>query len=351
MNKKLLLLPTLLLMSSLSSCGGSNKVELSYGSIIDTQFTEIDYATLSSKLDEEENMLLVVYPGADSTCSCWIQFKYVINEYVSEHKPIIYGIDAFEITGKPDTFNLVLSLSSPTLNIIKDGQIKEVFQYSTKNTQKFFKNSLDLSKLIDEYCDEPELIYINEQHLDNLIENEQDDYMVMYYYHSCPDCAYCLPNVVLPYMKQNEINTPFYLVNLEVEGIMIKDGVVDKTSKQYLDFKKNHYLSDELNKQFGYDQGVVPTFQYWSNKTLASMSVYFNDTISKIDGKYIITNSYYSNERINNLEYTNTVLEGMEINPTDVYEYPEYNYIAWNQKKASEYHSPILRSFLDYYLN
>lgn len=350
MKKKLALIPILTLTALLGSCGGSNKVELSYGSLIDTTFTDIDYSTLSTKLEEQENMVLVVYPGADSTCSCWIQFKYVIEEYVRENTPIIYGIDAFDIMGMSDTFNLVLSTSSPTLNIIKDGKIKEEFQYSTKNTQKFFKNSIDFKNIIDTYCDLPELLYIDETKLDHLIANETDPYILMYFYHSCPDCSYCLPNVVLPYMKKNEVNIPFYLVDLEVEGIMLKDGVSDKKSEQYLNFKKNHFLSDELNKTFGYSGGVVPTFQYWNNKVLETASVFFNDTISKVDGKYVITSTYYTSERISNLKYNAPVLEGMEIPSTDVIEYERYEYIAWDQEKASAVHSPILNSFLDYCL-
>ena len=73
----------------------------------------------------------------------------------------------------------------------------------------------------------------------------------------------------------------------------------------------------------------------------------------KDNGKYYVSDSYYSNERLSNLTYLKgasfqTVLKGMELNNADVIEVNESTYI-WSQAAATKYHTPFLEAFLNYY--
>ena len=82
------------------------------------------------------------------------------------------------------------------------------------------------------------------------------------------------------------------------------------------------------------------------------MNVYFNDAYAQVDGQWKITRSYYTQERVQNLKYTNTVLQDMIIPNSDIMDV-EFNgntYHIWSKEKARAAHQPILEAFLDYYV-
>ena len=112
MKKSLLLLPIALLsVPFITGCSTPNNGEykLTFGSYVDETFTNLTYSALEDKINQEENFILVTYPGADSTCSCWIVFEMIIERYIPNHVEIIYGVDVFQIMGKNNDFNLSLS--------------------------------------------------------------------------------------------------------------------------------------------------------------------------------------------------------------------------------------------------
>ncbi len=78
------------------------------------------------------------------------------------------------------------------------------------------------------------------------------------------------------------------------------------------------------------------------------MDVFFNDEVTKIDGKNIVTRSYFTEERIKHLSYVDNVktkvIQGLEIPDDDLDDTG-----AWMKNKASEYHAPLLKAFLDKY--
>ena len=96
---------------------------------------------------------------------------------------------------------------------------------------------------------------------------------------------------------------------------------------------------------------MVPTFQVYKSGQIVDACVYFNDSIAKDENnKWHIVNSYYTNERINNLKYTNTVLMGKELGEEEIKTNEQYNYSFWSQEFAAKEHNKILNSFLDYYV-
>lgn len=121
---------------------------------------------------------------------------------------------------------------------------------------------------------------------------------------------------------------------------------------QYQAKKNNYGLSKCNNPDYGFDTGVFPFFSFVKKGYYMSGAVAFNDTIEKIDGKYKITNTYYTTDRVNKLDYLGNVqtkvLQGMEIPASDVADNGEW--ITWMQDKAVKYYEPIIDAFLDTYL-
>lgn len=347
MKKSLLFLGLILLIApSLGSCRfskGPEKIELSYGSLIDTNYTDIDYAKLEAKTIEEENFVLVTYPGKDSTCSCWRIFELVIEDFVLENDAIIYAIDVFQVIGKNNDFNLSLSTSSPSIAFFEKGELKEQIAYSTKSPQAFYKNYSDFRDLILEKTTHPEILYVDSEIIDNAISNK-DDFVIMHTYSSCPDCSYCLPNVVVPFAQENDLSANIWIIDL---------NEIREDETKWQSYKDKYNLSNKTNEALGYNNGYVPTAQAYENGELVSASVYFNDTIELINNQYVITDSFYTNERVENLTYLdgleNVVLKGLVVSEDDVDVYLNGQYIAWKQEKANEYHKPLLNAFLNKY--
>ena len=76
--------------------------------------------------------------------------------------------------------------------------------------------------------------------------------------------------------------------------------------------------------------------------------MFFNDSVSKKeDGTFYISESYYSEERISNLKYTDVILKGKELKEDEVMDYNGFYYMP--STSSAVYHTPILESFLNYY--
>ena len=107
-------------------------------------------------------------------------------------------------------------------------------------------------------------------------------------------------------------------------------------------------MEDVSNTKYGYGSGAFPFFSFIKNGEYASGSVIYNDSVIKEDGKYKISNSYYTKERVKNLQYTSTVLKGKTIPKSDVDIHGKY--FSWNNEKANAIYEDILNDFLDYVL-
>ena len=86
-------------------------------------------------------------------------------------------------------------------------------------------------------------------------------------------------------------------------------------------------------------------FQYFKDGVLTDAMVYFNDTISESK----ITNSYYSEERKDNLHYLDKlerkVLTGITLKEDEI-----KNGYWISQTVQNSYYQPFLEAFLDTYL-
>ena len=355
--KKLLFLLPLLALSSLgiSGCKSDRKARITYGTLVDEGVTELLYSALKNKVANNENMLVAVWQDSGLPCGCWTTFKSVLEEYVKTYKTKIYTIARSQFSDGDDTFGLTIlnDTTAPTFALIKNGKKTNEFIYSNDNKPMFTK--LDsLRTAITKIARDPQYMLVDQTYLDNALFTEKKDKVIIHYIWSfCPDCLYCFPNVMVPYSENNQFDTKVWIIDLGVKGILLDENnnFIGTGIETYVSFLKEHKMSAAGDERFGYDRGFVPTTQIWEKGRLVDATTFFNDTIELKDDKYIVTKSFYSEERIKNINYVANSLEGKEIPEADVVKTlnkntGDYDY-SWDQDKAAIYHKPFLESFLE----
>ncbi len=353
--KILIILPFLALGGmGLTGCKSSSKARITYGTLTDNEATLITYEDLQLKIADKENMLIAVWQDSEH-CSCWDTFKNVLDNYVKQYNTKVYYIARSQFGEGDDSFGLSLlkDTSRPTFAFIKEGKKANEYIHSN-DTKPLFETVDGLRKAVEKIADDPQYFYVTENYLDNaLFIEKQSKVIVHYIWHSCPDCTHAFPNVLKPYSEKNKFKTQVWLIDLEVPGLLLNAaGEKDKTNSSYVKFLKDHHMSAAGDEVFGYDRGFVPTTQIWENGELKDMNVYFNDTVSYVDGQYKVTQSYFSSERVQHLSYTNTVIEGITIGEEEVnvYESGESKFYSWKADDAAKKHKPLLEAFLDKYV-
>ena len=357
--KKLLFLLPLLAISSIgiSGCKSSKKARITYGTLVDTEATELDYGALAAKVAKKENLLISVYQDG-VPCGCWTTFKSVIDQYVDQYDTKIYYIKRSQFSDDSEKWGLTIlnDTTEPTFALIKDGKKANEFVYG-KDNKPLFTTLKGLREAIVKIARDPQYMLVDQSYLDKaLFEDKNDKVVVHYIWNFCPDCNDCLPNVLLPYSEKNEFKTKVWVIDLGIKGILLDaEGKFIGTGIQtYVDFLKIHKMSKAGDETFGYDRGFVPTTQVWEKGELKDMTVYFNDAVSLENDKYTITRSYYDSDRVENLQYTSEVLLGRElpkeeIDATTNKETGITTY-SWNAEYARNTHQKILESFLTTYV-
>ena len=353
MKKLLFLLPLLALSSiSVTACNTNKKARISYGTLVDTEAEEITYGILATKVARKENLLLAVHEG--TSCGCWTEFNAVINKYVQEYKTKIYYIDKNQFSDGDDWFGLTIvkGVSDPTFALIKNGKKTNEYIYGNDN-KKMFQDVEVLRKVVTKIARDPQYFMVSPEYLDNaLFTEKKDKVLVQYIWNFCPDCNDCIPNVLMPYSEKHVYKNQVWLVDLAVKGILKDDEGNPNTSLQtYVDYMKNHKLSAAGDEKLGYDRGFVPTTQYWEKGELIDASTYFNDGISKVDGQYKITRSFYSESRMSNIHYSAEVVEGRTLSSEEVSVSVKdgVESYSWKEDYARAVHKPLLENFLAKY--
>lgn len=361
--KKLFLLIPLIAISAtgISGCklsnGNSSKPLITYGTLVDQKATEIKYTDLQVMIATKENFLLAIHQDmmGGTECSCWITFKGVIDKYVQEYNTKVYYIDRSQFSDDDDSFGLTLlnGSTNPVFALVKEGKKINEYIYG-KDTKPLFETVDGMRKVIEKIARDPQYMYVDQSYLDNaLFVEKKDKVVIQYVWHTCDDCKDCIPNVMQPYMEKNTLSNKVWIINLAIKGLLVGDDNKQDTSRaEYKTFLAEHHMSVAGDEVYGYDRGFVPTTQVWEKGELKDMNVYFNDSYEQVEGEWKITRSYYTEERVQALKYTDTVLQNMVIPNGDIMDV-EFNgntYHIWNKDKAREAHKPILEAFLDYYV-
>ena len=348
MKAKLFLLTFLapMMLTSISGCSTKSGMKLTYGTYITssestiTDAVELDFGGLSKKMDKtsdfsKENFLLTIYPT--NRCVCWPKFQKVLKEYISETHYLVYQIPITQFSN--DNLGFKMEQGNVSFAIVKGGDI--VKQYISSN---ILENVKSLKSEVNKYVKAPDIYYVNQAYLNDAIKN-QETVLVEYIREACGDCQYASPNAVWEYVYKNTLKNKMYVIALDD---------IRENPDEYQEFKNNFKLSNVYSEEFGYGNGVVPTFQYYEKGELKSASVYFNDSVEMVDGQLKVTNSYYSAKRRINLEYASSVkvnvLEGLTLTADDVEDYTSLGYgYMWKQESANKYHKPLFEAFMNKY--
>ena len=343
MKKKVILaLLTPIMCLSIGGCGSNVGMKLTYGTYITTDDDSINDATkisknlLSIRMDKSnpyhnENFLLTIAPT--NGCACWAKFQAVLKEFIHDTHYLVYQINCDEFGD--DNYGFEFEEGHVTFAIVKSGTILKQYM-----AHPVLESTQALKAEVNKFVKAPDLYYVDEPFLNELIKTGETT-LVEYIKGSCPDCNYVDPNMLWPYLNLNNLTTKMYVIDIDyLNG-----------TDEYEVFKNNYKLSNVYDKEFGYDTGYVPTFQYYERGKLTSMSVVFNDTVARIDDQLKVTNSYYTAERLPNLKYAQSVktnvLKGLIISEEDVTKWDGQYY--WKQDRAAVYHQPLLEAFLKQY--
>ena len=361
MKKKLLGLSLIpLAFSALIGCS-SQKSVLTFGTYIGQTIYTLDPLSnsgLVSKAESNEVFLLAVYQGQYSEdCSCWSTFEHIIASYMNKYNERVYVYNAQEQDQSVAHLKIDKNNeSSPYLYIFKGKKLLAKFYEQRSKDKAIFSDTTcqAMEQRVHKVVNKPKAYYVDDAYLkENLSKTNKA--IVSFVRSGCSDCNYVIPNVIIPYINSNKIKNNLWLFDMQKVYELSKNPDSSEEEKgQYQALKDGYGLSSTGNATFGYQDGVVPTTHYYENGILKDASVFFNDSISqKEDGSFYVSDSYYSEERLPNLAYLQgvkftTCLKGMALENTSVL-VSESGRAYWPQKEAAKYHTPIFKSFLNYY--
>ena len=357
MKKKIVcLLPLICTPFLLSSCQKEH-VDLTYGTYIESTLQtlkEIDSDDLDNRLTKGETLLLAVYQGEYSKeCTCLDTFKNVLVNFINTYHEEVFLFDAQKQSDAITQYKIQkFSESTLTLYIFKGYKQITSFSESKKADKSIFsdKTAKTMYNSVHQFASKPTMYYVDDAYLQSNLANK-DEAILLFIRNSCGDCKYVIPNAIIPYINDCRNVKDIWLFDLQPYYDIQK--TTGDESTPYDDIKDRYFLSASANAEFGYQQGVVPTMQYYQKGQLKDATVYFNDVVKQnTEGDYYIHTSFYTQERRNYTKYNkqmlNGVLEGMVLSEQDV-AFTTNGDPYWIQEKAAVYHTPLLHAFLNMY--
>lgn len=325
---------------------------------IDANFETISVPELRSMIEKKYNFALVVY-DKDSTCTCYTTFKETIRKYMKTTNCLFYAVDYFELEKSGDTFGLKLSTGNETVAVFRDGVVKAQKNTSDSN-DKFTSDITTFTTWMDNNAHISSMLYISEKQM-NALFSGNEGFTLGFLRKSCSDCSYLSGHLLKDFNVKKANHS--YVIECDQPGIRLDDD--GKFNQDNWDaFKNKMGLAEAANPEYGYGMGYVPSFVRYNPDTtnegdyascIFDSCVYANDKIENVGGKYTVTESFYTEDRLSNVAYLegsdveNKVLKGLEVNEEDLVITSED--IIWKNESASKYHDPLLKSFLDFYVS
>lgn len=346
--KSLFLIPFTAISLLAASCSSSsNKIALIFGDKYANDVVDLTYADLKSRIDDKETFIVTVEPS--SACVCWTDFHPILKSFIAETHVIVYHLkyDAF---GDKDNFGLNIRNGYTSFAIFENGVVK---QNLISENNKVFKSKDEFGNYMNQVVTLPHYFYVKLDDVDNMFKGSEQS-VIYFARNNCGDCTYVDKHVLKQYAQTHVNRKDMYILDCEKIGVRVYDETGKKLTPEsqvaWNEFKVQYGLAEKNNPTFGFDTGYVPTFEVVQNSKYVSGCVYFNDEVAKKDNKYVVSNTFYSQKRVANLQYLanfsgQKVLEGLEVKETEVV-YNSY----WDQDAANVYHKPLLEAFLDYYL-
>lgn len=280
---------------SLASCNNNinEKVQIE-GSAFNESYIDISNEDLKSKINNHDSFLLYVYSPSCISCQ---EFSTIIDNYIKLNEVVIYGINS--ITEPIEELDISFKMT-PTLILFEKGEI--IFNINPESNPETFVSSSSLKEYLSNYISISTLKILNdESELDKVIKNGG---IIYFSYSKCADCNSFNNLFLNNYLKAN--NTKIYVFDMTYYFDHKNDGTI------YKDFADKYGLSKDGNQQFGYLQGVVPTFQFYKDNALKNAIVIFNDVFENtLDDnneveKIKIVSSYFTDNPFINKEFYRT---------------------------------------------
>ncbi len=344
-------------MISLSSCGGDSRVFITYGTYL--PLTEVDgykgdkissMEQLRTMMENKESFVLTVIP-TNKSCSCWSNFRdYILNRFITEAHVCNYAIDATEIKYAENKYGFTYSDAHPILYFVNGNTSKTTINFTDGSSSPFVSYTSFIDAF-EKYCAYPNIYKVDETYLNENLSSQEDQ--VLYFYRAtCGDCSDCTPHAIIPYVTSHNLTDKIWAIDLDP----IRGGE-STPLPGYQEFKDRWTLSEneESLVKFGYGDGVVPTLQYYESGVLKDMNVYFNDEISLINNEYIITNSYFSEERkpfLSYLDDNDEILTGKKLSSDEIidYEMGGNHYYSWKKEYSRKFYVKYTNKFLNKYV-
>lgn len=237
----------------------------------------------------EANESFVLYVSLYSCTSCAYFNNNVLKEFINETKSVIYNIDLSEIEAiKNDKLPYVKE--TPTIIIYNTG--KKVNLVSYLDNEKIFKDINLFKNYLLDYVIFPQIITISEESLDNKINNKENFYLYIGW-SKCGDCKMLNKRILNDYYKNNDkmiyyLESDNYRKNKPSKKPILSENPTSEEIEEYNNYIKWLDFANKYNFSI-YEDGKVPTLQYYKDGKVVEMIVYLNDTIIN----NTITNSFY----------------------------------------------------------
>lgn len=353
MKKFPLFLSANLLLGSVAFLGGcsssNNKVDLMYGDL-HASVSTLSYDKLKEKVDSKQTFLLVVQYS--DGCICWShEAKPVLDKFTEEQHVQVYHIKLEDLDAHENRFDIEIIQGNVTFAIFEEGKVKKCVTTSDSDTLKKYESFMSFMTSMVNF---PRIYYVSLDDVDRLYRTEEKN--IIYFGRStCGDCGYIESHFLKDWSKSNpNYSKKIYLLDCDQTDIRLDDEG-KYNAEQWQTFKDDYGLSTKHNPTYGYDNGYVPTF-FLIQGNIAGVNflsgcVSFNDSLEISGDGYVVSNSYFTNERVSALSYIDAkveqkVLKGLSVPTSDVTLYGTYP--MWNHEAAEKYHNVYLENFLKF---
>lgn len=344
--KFLLVIPALLMMGCKDGEIDKSKIALDYGFV---RNNPIDYNKLyesrltSHSLEDEieysKNFVLVVYSAG---CGCWTTFAYnCVIPYINNYNVDIKVIDRLEV-GEDNPYGIYVGTGAllPSICFFRRGELvrQTVYLKLKGKNQEIFTKYSRFEKFMNDNIYLPHMYYVDKDKLDSMIS--ADTTFNLYVAKTgCPDCEAIDQSVLFDWSTKNKKTTINDL--LYIFDIAPYVGTAD-----YQDIKDYCGLSVAGSATFGFDNGYVPTFQRRTGAVINDMITVLNDYASE----ELVVTSYFNQTRIDNSPMLQTTGDTYLFNGRTITAEQRTAWGSVNQELQLEWHSPIVKLYLDTYV-
>ena len=269
----------------------NNKVNFITGDLTTNSLIELkSQEQLDTLRDNEYDFIVYAYVQGCSTC---ISFETKLQKYIENYGVTIYKINYTSTLSDTDPIKLAKG-AAPAIGFYKGGKKLYISAYNS-STRDQFTNDDSFNNMMNKYVSLPNALFIEPLDLD-IKKNMKETMTVLFTRSSCGDCNFLFDDFFNEYLATHK-SKKIYMIECDKKGIRYDENG-EFNSMQWQEFKDKYQLSKKSSEKYGYETGVVPTFQYFKEGILSDSDIYVNDSYESklIEGtkkyKITITNSF-----------------------------------------------------------